>query len=188
MIKNKRKQEELKKEEKKIAEGGSKSTEPTRLPAEIRLEKDFASLDLLKHTSLDFEEQGKLMKFSVTYNMANEECFWRGGKFKFQFTIPFNYPYDPPKVHCVTPIYHPNIDRQGNVCLNILKADWTPSCDINACILGVNFLFLSPNPNDPLNHEAASEFRNNETRFANLVKQSLRGGTIDGVSFPKQIS
>lgn len=31
------------------------------------------------------------------------------------------YPHDPPKVKCETMVYHPNIDLEGNVCLNILR-------------------------------------------------------------------
>ncbi|XP_010221095.1 PREDICTED: charged multivesicular body protein 2a, partial [Tinamus guttatus] len=32
------------------------------------------------------------------------------------------YPHDPPKVKCETMVYHPNIDLEGNVCLNILRS------------------------------------------------------------------
>lgn len=32
------------------------------------------------------------------------------------------YPHDPPKVKCDTMVYHPNIDLEGNVCLNILRS------------------------------------------------------------------
>ena len=73
----------------------------------------------------------------------------------------------------------------GNVCLNILRADWKPVLDLNAVILGLIFLFIEPNPDDPLNHEAAELQRDNYKTFESNVKSSLRGNTIDGVSFPK---
>ena len=57
---------------------------------------------------------------------------WRGGKFVFTIRVPDMYPHEPPKVLCVTPIYHPNIDTEGHVCLNILRADWKPVLDLNA--------------------------------------------------------
>ena len=31
------------------------------------------------------------------------------------------YPHEAPKVKCETMVYHPNIDLEGNVCLNILR-------------------------------------------------------------------
>jgi ubiquitin-conjugating enzyme E2 M len=51
-------------------------------------------------------------------------------------------------------IYHPNIDLEGHVCLNILRDEWKPVLDINAVIYGIIYLFYEPNPNDPLNHGA----------------------------------
>lgn len=47
--------------------------------------------------------------------------FYKGGAFKFSFAVGTNYPHEPPKVKCLTSVYHPNIDLEGNVCLNILR-------------------------------------------------------------------
>mgnify|MGYP002396037307 CR=1 FL=1 len=56
---------------------------------------------------------------------------------------------------------------------------------INAVILGLIFLFMEPNPNDPLNHEAAEIMRNNERDFISRVQRTLRGGSFEGVNYPK---
>ena len=110
-----------------------------------------------------------------------------GGKYKFTVVVPKNYPHEPPKCHCETQIYHPNIDMQGNVCLNILRADWKPVLGMNTVILGLIFLFIEPNPDDPLNHEAAQLMRTNEYQFREKVTKTMRGGNIDGASFTKFI-
>ena len=52
---------------------------------------------------------------------------------------------------CENKIYHPNIDLDGNVCLNILREDWKPVLTINSIVYGLQYLFLEPNPEDPLN-------------------------------------
>ena len=63
----------------------------------------------------------------------------------------------PPKVQCQTRVYHPNIDLDGHVCLNILRdQEWTPAININQVVQGLSFLFYEPNPTDPLNKEAAA--------------------------------
>ena len=43
---------------------------------------------------------------------------------------------------CETQVYHPNIDLEGNVCLNILREDWKPVLTINAVVYGLQYLFL----------------------------------------------
>ena len=48
-------------------------------------------------------------------------------------------------------IYHPNIDLSGKICLNILREDWKPVLNLNSIMIGLQFLFLEPNPDDPLN-------------------------------------
>ena len=117
-------------------------------------------------------------------DLTKEESIWKGGKYKFTMAVPKSYPIEAPKCKCVTQIYHPNIDMEGNVCLNILRDDWKPVLGVNAVILGLMFLFIEPNPNDPLNHEAAELMRNSATNFANKVKRTLRGGSHDGKQFP----
>lgn len=68
--------------------------------------------------------------------------FYKGGKFVFSFKVSPNYPHDPPKVKCKTMVFHPNIDLEGNVCLNILREDWKPVLTINSIVYGLQYLFL----------------------------------------------
>ena len=62
---------------------------------------------------------------------------YKGGRFHFNFAINQNFPHDPPKVKCTQKIYHPNVDLEGNVCLNILREDWKPVLNLNAVIVGL---------------------------------------------------
>lgn len=76
---------------------------------------------------------------------------YKTGSFHFTFAINNNYPHDPPKVKCTQKIYHPNLDHDGNVCLNILREDWKPVLNLNSVMVGLQYLFLEPNADDPLN-------------------------------------
>ena len=128
----------------------------------IRLRKEFAEIDLPSHAKIELENKEDLMNFNVTINLTGEkESLWHRGIYQFKLAVPFNYPHEPPKATCLTKIYHPNIDREGAVCLNILRADWKPVLGVNAVILGLIFLFIEPNPTDPLNLEAAEVLRSN---------------------------
>lgn len=125
-----------------------------------------------------------IMNFKIEYT-PEKDSYWYPGVYEFSFSIPENYPYSPPKVLCNTKIYHPNIDFNGNVCLNILKEDWKPTLSIASVAAGVYYLFYEPNPKDPLNHSAAEIMRDNLETFVANVKKSLKGGNAFGETFPK---
>lgn len=64
------------------------------------------------------------------------------------------YPFEPPRVTFVTPVYHPNIDNGGRICLDILKMPpsgaWKPLITIEGVLVAICSLMNCPNPNDPL--------------------------------------
>jgi len=161
--------------------GGSKK----RTPGEIRIQKDIAELDGGKVAKIEFPNPNNLSTFHVS--VTPDTGFWKGATYLFTFQIPDHYPHTPPKVHCETRIYHPNINLEGKVCLNILREDWKPVLDINAVIYGLIYLFYEPNPDDPLNHEAAELFRRDVNQFQRLVDRTLRGGILDGTQFQRLV-
>lgn len=83
----------------------------------------------------EFANPDDILNFTLT--IEPDEGMYKGGVFKFTFNISNNYPHDPPKVKCTQKIYHPNIDLEGNVCLNILREDWKPVLSLNAVIVGM---------------------------------------------------
>ena len=146
---------------------------------------DIAELDGGRVANIEFPNPNDLTVFHVS--ITPDSGFWKNATYKFKFDIPDHYPHSPPKIHCETKIYHPNINLEGKVCLNILREDWKPVLDINAVIYGLIFLFYEPNPDDPLNHEAAELFRKDVQQFERLVQRTLRGGILDGVNFEKLV-
>lgn len=110
---------------------------------------DLAELDIPDTIQLDFPDPSNILNFNISIHP--DEGFYKGGVFKFTFSISNNYPHEPPKVLCIQKIYHPNIDLEGNICLNILREDWKPVLSLQAVLVGLQYLFLEPNADDPLN-------------------------------------
>ena len=74
-----------------------------------------------------------------------------------------------PKVRFLTKIYHPNVDKVGRICLDILKDKWSPALQIRTVLLSLQALLSSPNPDDPLDNGVADMWIKNE-------KQALKIG------------
>jgi ubiquitin-conjugating enzyme E2 N len=70
----------------------------------------------------------------------------------------------PPKVRFLTKIYHPNIDRLGRICLDILKDKWSPALQIRTVLLSIQGLLSAPNPDDPLDNTVAEHWKTNESQ------------------------
>uniref|UniRef100_A0A8D2FX92 UBC core domain-containing protein n=1 Tax=Theropithecus gelada TaxID=9565 RepID=A0A8D2FX92_THEGE len=47
---------------------------------------------------------------------------FEGRTFKLELFLPEEYPMAAPKVHFMTKVCHPNVDKLGRICLDILKA------------------------------------------------------------------
>lgn len=71
------------------------------------------------------------------------------------------------------------------MCLNILREDWKPVLTINSIVYGLQYLFLEPNPEDPLNKEAAEVLTNNRRLFEQNVHKAMRGGYVSGIYFER---
>jgi peroxin-4 len=85
---------------------------------------------------------------------------FEGHYYEVALTLPEGYPIDPPKARFLTPIFHPNIHfKKGKVCLDILKAKWTPAWGIQAVCNAISALLNSPEPDSPLNTLAANLLR-----------------------------
>jgi ubiquitin-protein ligase len=96
---------------------------------------DLSELSLPSTMKTVFKDPDDLLNFELT--IEPDEGMYKGGQFRFTFEISQEFPHQAPKVLCKEKIYHPNIDLQGKVCLNILREDWKPVLNLQAVIVGL---------------------------------------------------
>lgn len=99
---------------------------------------------------------------------------YAGGLFFLNIHFPSDYPFKPPKVQFSTKIYHPNINSNGGICLDILKDQWSPALTISKVLLSICSLLTDPNPDDPLVPEIARIYKTDRKKFYQTAAEWTR--------------
>ncbi|KAJ3085459.1 Ubiquitin-conjugating enzyme E2 C [Quaeritorhiza haematococci] len=95
---------------------------------------------------------------------------YEGLSFKLSMKFPTSYPYNAPTVRFETPIFHPNVDLAGNICLDILKDKWSAVYNVQTVLLSIQSLLGEPNNDSPLNTQAADLWDNPEEFQKQVMK------------------
>ncbi|KAL1566936.1 Ubiquitin-conjugating enzyme E2 11 [Salvia divinorum] len=110
-----------------------------------------------------------MFKWQATI-MGPPDSPFAGGVFLATIHFPKDYPLNPPMVAFKTKVYHPNINSNGSICLDILKGQWSPALTISKLLLSICSLLIDPNPNDPLVPEIAQQYKSNRTKYESTAR------------------
>lgn len=120
----------------------------------------------------------KLTLWSATI-FGPKDTPYEGGIFKLEIHFTNEYPFKPPHVKFITPIYHCNISRSGSICLDILKYNWSPALTISKLLISICSLLSEPNPSDPLVPSIARLYKENkDVHDANAREYTLKYASI----------
>ena len=97
------------------------------------------------------------------------------GVFTLHIAIPDRYPFEPPRIRFTTPIYHPNIDDAGRICLDLLKMPpngaWKPAVNIAGLLSSIFLLMSDPNPDDGLMFDIARQYKTDKGAFTRKARE-----------------
>jgi len=99
---------------------------------------------------------------------------YEGGRFELDIDMPTRYPLEPPKFKFRTPIFHPNVSARGDICLDVLKSQWSPALSLQKVLLSLSSLLTDPNFADPLNDVASSLFSKNRGGYDAKCREMTR--------------
>ncbi|XP_022727798.1 ubiquitin-conjugating enzyme E2-17 kDa-like isoform X1 [Durio zibethinus] len=102
--------------------------------------------------------------------MGPADSPYAGGVFLVSIHFPPDYPFKPPKLSFKTKVYHPNINSNGSICLDILKEQWSPALTVSKVLLSICSLLTDPNPDDPLVPEIAHTYKTDRAKYESTAR------------------
>ncbi|EJT49009.1 hypothetical protein A1Q1_01920 [Trichosporon asahii var. asahii CBS 2479] len=82
---------------------------------------------------------------------------YEGGYFRIRFDFGPEYPNLPPKCTMMTKIFHPNVSKSGEICVDTLKKAWKREYGVGHVLVTIKCLLIYPNPESALDEEAGKQ-------------------------------
>jgi peroxin-4 len=104
-----------------------------------------------------------------------------GGIFQLSIRCGTDYPLAPPSIQFVTRVFHPNVHfRTGDICLDILKKEWSPAWGVQAACRAILALLSDPDADSPLNCDAGNMVRGGDMLAYNTTARMY---TVENAKF-----
>eukprot|EP00439_Symbiodinium_sp_Y106_P050398 s1588_g6.t1 len=105
---------------------------------------------------------------------------FEGHSFGLQLHFGDEYPFRPPAIRFASPrrLFHPNVNGEGGICLDILNDPtlWSPAIGLEKLLVSVASLLSEPRVEHGLNDEALALLRSDPEAFEERARARARVG------------
>ncbi|KAG5359542.1 Ubiquitin-conjugating enzyme E2 S-A [Yarrowia sp. C11] len=138
----------------------------------MKIKKDVK--ELFSKTPADIcvspDYDGSLQNIAIVI-LGPEATPYHGGAWQMVIKVPSDYPQSAPKAFFKTRIFHPNVQPStGEVCVDTLKRDWTPTTSLCDILITIRCLLVHPNPESALNEEAGKLLLEDYAAFSRTAR------------------
>lgn len=140
---------------------------------------------------IELDDDSNLFVWNIGVMVLNEDSIYHGGYFKAQMRFPEDFPFSPPQFRFTPAIYHPNVYRDGRLCISILHQGgdpmtdepdaetWSPVQTVESVLISIVSLLEDPNISSPANVDAAVDYRKNPEQYKQRVKMEVERSKQD---------
>lgn len=114
-----------------------------------------------------------------------EDSLYYGYGFLLDIVLPTDYPTSPISVKFITQIEHVNVNSKGDICMDILKTEWTSALNIRTVLVSIVSLLSAPNTGDPFNSDLAELYKKNPKEYERKIINACKShGIRQNVTIP----
>jgi len=148
------------------------------------IQKEYTTLTKNPSAYLQVYDLEDIFHWTV-FILAPDHSPYEKGVFRALIRFPDTYPMDPPSVQFLSEVVHPNIYRDGKVCMSTLQnpapahleansdplTNWRPVLGIEQVIVSLVSMLADPNCDDPANRDCAELFMKDHEAYLAKAKQ-----------------
>lgn len=141
--------------------------------------------------NIELDDDSNIFVWNIGVMVLNEDSIYHGGYFKAEMRFPEDFPFSPPQFRFTPAIYHPNVYRDGRLCISILHQSgdpmtdepdaetWSPVQTVESVLISIVSLLEDPNISSPANVDAAVDYRKNPEQYKQRVKMEVERSKQD---------
>jgi len=166
--------------------------------ASVKIIKDLRSLqeEPIEGVFCELLHEANVFEWRI-YFEGPEGSPYQGGIFEANMTFPKDYPMNPPKLALVSEFWHPNVFKDGRVCISILHSPgndplsgelaeerWMPTQTVATIMLSFQSMLSDPNISSPANVDASTMWRDRRQEFIEKCAKLVQSANL---TVPKNV-
>jgi len=161
------------------------SSSPSGNAASVKIIKDMKSIleEPVEGIFCEFANESNVFEWKIFFE--GPECTpYSGGIFEARMSFPQDYPMSPPSLTIMSDFWHPNVYKDGRVCISILhqpgndptsgelaQERWMPTQTVSTIMLSFQSMLSDPNISSPANIDSSVMWRDRRQEFIDKVSK-----------------
>ena len=103
-----------------------------------------------------------------------ENSPYEGGVFSLEIDFPDKYPFRPPVIRFTTKIFHPNVNLDGDICVDTIDRMWNPAVVVPNLVMAVHSMLADPYRGYSTNIDVTKMYKSDRENFNMVAREWTR--------------